>query len=152
MAARRQLILEEVRRRLRTIVQGEGDPAFQTSAGKHVYLGELPVLGPDDADTAICITVGDETPSFQGENVASELPVEIHALSRADLDEPWIAVEEVLADIKRAMEVDRTLGGLVKQKQFSRGQARTMEREAGSTVVGATILYFVPIVERWGRP
>lgn len=149
MAARRQLILEAFRARLLAIQIEDG---FDTDAGDHVHLGVVPELGPDDSDIAVAITVGDEASKFQGENVLSDLPVEVHALAKADLAEPWIASETVLADIKRAVELaDRTLGGLV-PRRFYRGPVRTRERAVGSTTVGITITYLAPIVEKWGHP
>jgi len=149
MAARRRLILEAIRARLWEIRTVNG---FATDAGETVFLGETPELGPDDPEQAIAIVVDDELPAHQGENVFSVMPVVVAALAKADLDEPWLAVEAVLGDIKRAIELeDRTLGGLVRLR-FERGATRTMKREPGSVTVGVAIEYRAPILEKWGSP
>lgn len=149
MATRRRSILEAVKTRLEAIRQDDG---YATDAGETVFLGEAPALGPDDPDVAIVILVGEDEPHFQGEHVLLRLPLEIQAVAKADLDEPWLAVEDVLGDIKMAVETtDRTLGGLVK-RQIERGATVTLEREPGSTYVGATLTYYAPYTERWGHP
>jgi hypothetical protein len=149
MASRRQLILEALSARVAEITISH---EFDTDAGLALYLGELVELGPDDPETAIAIVVGVEEPRYQGENLYIALPITIHALARPDLDQPWIAVEQVISDIKRAVELpDRTLGGLVK-RQIERGSVVTIERAAGSTVVGMSITYTCPYLEGWGAP
>jgi hypothetical protein len=76
----------------------------------------------------------------------------VAALAKADLDDPYLAVEAVLGDIKRAIELeDRSLGGLVDQR-FERGRTRPFEREEGSTAVGVIVPYIVPYYESWGAP
>jgi hypothetical protein len=108
-------------------------------------------LGADDPDTAIAIVVQDTAPQYQGENVFEVLPVEIQALAKADLDEPWIAAEEILSRCITAIELtDRTLGGLVK-RMIEIGPTRTLPREEGSTTVGIAITYRAPYSRRWGR-
>lgn len=149
MASRRRAILEAMQARLETIHTAAG---FATEAGAAVFLNETPALGPDDPDVAIAMLVGDDTSTWQGLHVMLQLPIEIQALAKADTAAPWWAAEDVLADIKRAMEqVDRTLGGLVK-RQIERGVTRTLAREAGSTTVGVSITYVAPYTERWGFP
>jgi hypothetical protein len=149
MSVRRQLILAEFVERLRVVSVANG---FQTDAGEALYIGETPSLGPDDPAAAIAIVVGDETPSYQGMQIYLELPYEIQALARADLDQPWLTVEQVIADIKTAVELeDRTLGGLVK-RQIKRGTVRTLGRDDGSTAVGAAVTYLAPFTETWGDP
>ena len=149
MASRRQQILEALRARLWAIRTTAG---FATDAGETVFLGETPELGPDDPEQAIAMVVEDEIPTYQGENLYTTIPIVIAALAKADLDEPWLAVEAVLGDIKAAVELaDRTLGGLV-TRQIQRGPTRTMQRDAGSVTVGVAIEYRCPLVEAWGRP
>lgn len=135
--------------RLEVITRRAG---FTTDAGRQVYLNEAPPLGPDDPEVAIAIAVNDDEPGHQAEKIVIRLPLEIHALARADLERPWLAVERVLGDIKRAMELpDRTVGGLV-LRQFERGTTRTLEREEGSSTVGAAVTYIFPYAELWGAP
>lgn len=149
MSTRRRAILEAVKARLEAIRQDDG---YATDAGAMVFLCEAPALGPDDPDVAIVILVGEDEPRFQGEHILLRMPMEIQAVAKAGLDEPWLAVEDVLGDIKTAVEAtDRTLGSLVK-RQVERGATVTLEREPGSTYVGATITYYAPYAERWGHP
>lgn len=154
--SRRQQILEALKARVEAIIAGAestpGGAVYQTSAGLHVYLGEEPGFGPDDPDLAIAIVVGDEEPGYQGENIFINLPIGFRVLAKASLDEPWTAVEAVIADVKRAVEQpDRTLGGLVK-RQIQRGAVSTLQREAGSLAVGAVSVYRAPYLEMWGNP
>jgi len=149
MATRRRLILEAVRTRLKAITIADG---FMTDAGAMVFLNEAPALGPDDPDVAIAILVGEDIQTWQGEHVMLQLPIQIQAIAKADVDAPWLAVEDVLGDIKKAIELeDRTLGGLVK-RQIERRHTVTLEREPGSTYVGVGITYMAPYTERWGHP
>ena len=67
-------------------------------------------------------------------------------------EHPWILIEAMLGDVKRAMELsDRTLGGLV-QRQIERGATRILPRESGARTVGVMVPYVVPFTERWGAP
>lgn len=149
MGSRREHILETLRERVRVIRRAAG---YASDAGETVFMGEAPELGEDDPEQAIAIIVEDEAPGHVGENVQSLLPVTIAALAKADLDEPWMSAEAVLADIKRAVELaDRTLGGAVRDR-MQRGITRTLQREPGSVTVGIAIQYLCPIVEKWGNP
>lgn len=142
-------ILQALTTRVQEITVGHG---FNTDAGLTVFLGETPQLGPEDPPAAVALVVGDEVPKYQGENVFIELPIGVQALARADLDQPWVTVEALIGDIKRAVELaDRTLGGLVR-RQIVRGPVVALEREPGSTTVGASVTYFAPYVEAWGNP
>lgn len=149
MTTTRQQILEAVRARLQAIRTIDG---FATDAGEQVFLGEAPMLGPDDPDVAIAIVIGDDVPTFQGEQVLLQLPLGLCALAKADLAEPWIAVETLLGDIKTAFELpDRTLGGLLRG-QVERRPTLTLEREPGSTTVGVCVGYMARYTEVWGNP
>lgn len=147
--SRRQQVIEAIRSRLEVIAIADG---FNTDAGAKIFLEEAPPLGPDDPDVAIAIVIGDDNPTLHGEHVFGTLPIEIQALAKADLDEPWLAVEGVLQDIKRAIELeDRSLGRLLRSR-LERKPTRTLPREAGSTSVGVSITYEAPIAEKWGEP
>ena len=146
---RRLAILLKFRELLQGISLADG---FATDAGENVYLQERPQLGKDDPDIAIAILVQDDEPKWQQEHVFVTLPIEIQALAKADITEPWIAAEQVLGDIKKAMEIeDRTLGRLVK-RAIERGTTRTIARDAGATTVGIAITYNAPYAEVWGGP
>lgn len=121
----------------------------------NVYLGELPQLDGDNLpDRAIAIVIGDTLPTVQQGDlmIEEELPVEIQGAARADLDEPWWSVEDLIADIKRAVELeDRRLSNLLKY-DMKRGGTRTVPRQEGSAFVGAGVMYLCPIQELWGTP
>lgn len=156
MASRRRQILEAGVARLEAILVADG---FNTNAGQSVLLNETPELGQDDPDVVIAMLIGDDEPKQQGNKVFLELPIELQAIAKvakpdvpADAWHPWIAVEDLLEDIKRAWELDdRSLGGLL-SCEMVRGVTRTAEREAGSTTVGLAITYALRYSERWGHP
>jgi hypothetical protein len=149
MATARQAILVlggGVVSRLAAITVAGG---FNTDAGRAIYLGLTPQLGPNDPDVALAIVPGDEEPRWQGLKGQVAWPIEIQAVAKDDLDDPWTLVEALLEDIKRAMETpDRKIAGW----DMTRGRTRTLEREAGTTVVGAGITYVVAYAETWGHP
>ncbi len=149
----RQQILTELLSRVATIAIMGG---YQTDAGQLVLLGETPQLGPDDPPAAIALIVRDDVPSDQssfGESVdgltVTTLPIDIQAVVKADLEQPWVSVEQVIADIRQAVETnDRSLGQLL-TLPLARGRTRTLVREAGSTVVGAGLEYRATFDEPW---
>jgi hypothetical protein len=155
MASRRRLILEAFRDRVSQITIAGG---FLTDAGKVVFLGEDPTLGPDDPEEAIALVVEEDEPDIQtpfgpgdGASVQVNLTIGVQALAKADLDAPLIAIENVIADIKKAVELDdRTLGGLI--GGIARRLTRPLDREDGSTVVGASVDYEIVYSEDWGDP
>ena len=149
MASRRQQVLAALVARVQAITVDDG---FNTDAGTAVYLGETPMLGPDDPLVAIALIVGDDDPGYQGEHVFVKLPIEIQGVAFADQTDSWMAVEAVIEDIKRAVELeDRSLGKLLRS-ELERGPTRTLRREPGSSTVGAGVTYLAPIAEKWGTP
>ncbi len=149
--SRRELILHALLARVGEISATNG---FNTDCGATVLLGEAPDLGPDDAPVVLAIVPQDDVPTFTGMNIRTAWPIEFQAIADAskDISRAWLLVEQLVADIQRAIELeDRTLGGLV-QKQFERGPIRRLEREPGSTTVGAAVPYVFPFVVAWGNP
>lgn len=147
---RRKQILEVLLARLQVIHTSHG---YATDAGQALYLGETPELGPDDPSEAIAVVVLDDEPRWQGEGLLLRLPINIQGLARADLEKPWLTVEAVLGDIKRAIEQeDRTLGKLVNHPGLERGSTQTLPRADGSLTVGAGITYSGWYREGWGNP
>ncbi len=150
----RQAILAEVISRLGTIAIANG---YQTDAGLMLFVGELPLLGPDDPPAAIAVIVRDELAadlSGYGEApdgiTVSVLPIECQAVAKADLEQPWVLVEAVISDIKQAIETsDRSLGGIL-VLPLKRGRTRAFGREPGSTIVGAAVPYLATFAEQWG--
>jgi len=145
----RSEILDIVTARLQGIRVTNG---YATDAGRSLFLGEASSLGPDDPSSAVAIVIGEDTPTYQGEQVLIRLPLTIAALAKADLDAPWSTLEAILGDIKRAIEVaDRRMGGRLKAP-LTRGTTRTLPRETGSTTVGIGITYWISYQEVWGTP
>ena len=148
---RRQSILEVLITRLELVQVVNG---FATDTGAAVYFGEVPALGFDDPEQAIALVVGVETPQWMqdGKKFQILLPVNIAAVAKADLSAPYLVVEQVIGDIKRAIELeDRYLGGLV-EWPLERGPVQTLTREPGSTTVGAAVTFAIRYTEGWGNP
>jgi len=154
-ATRRRQILEVFRTRLLGIKTVDG---FNTNAGDLVFLGETPVLGPDDTEpVALAVVVLTDDVIHSQENVKTVLPIEIQAITKPNAHEqsqPWLLVEDVIGDVKTAIETsDRTLGGLLShQRDIRRGPTRFLERESGDDIIAAGITYIVEFVEGWGAP
>lgn len=145
MPTRRQQILAAVIARLTVIEMANG---FQTDAGATVTLGDVVALGPDDPVTVIGVVAEDTQPLRDRMEL---LPVDLQAITRADLEQPYVQAEIVIADIAQAMELaDRTLGGLVKEMEV--GATRLLPREPGSTTVGVAVRYELTYVRVWGAP
>lgn len=150
----RRLILEAFRDRVAQIHKFNG---YNTDAGKTVFLGEAPILGPDDPDTAIALVVGEDElgeqgvfGSGEGATIEINLTIGVQALAKADIDAPLLAIEDIIQDIKEAVELnDRTLGGLV---SMSRGETVPLDREEGSLIVGTSVSYRLLYAEEWGAP
>lgn len=147
--SRRQLIILEFQTRMSAIKQSDG---FQTNAGFAPYVGEYVVLDEESPESAIAMVLRDDIPKRVGENVSLTLPIEFQAIAKSNINQPWMMVEALIADIKKAIELpDRFLGGLVKER-FERGQTRPIPREPGGATVGASITYLVHYAEAWGAP
>lgn len=146
----RQQIIEALKARLEAIRQPSD--VFDTDAGATVYVNESPALGEVDPLTALVMVIGDDIPVRTGEHVMLTLPVEVQAIASDAIDDCWLAVEPLLSDIKRAIELpDRSLGRLLRQR-LERDVTRTLPRDEGSTTVGASITYHCPYIEAWGNP
>lgn len=150
----RQTLLEGLfRTRLQAI---QVDDGYFTDAGSNVFLGEAPRFGPDDAATALAIVVADdELLKAQGKAIFLRLPVEIQCLATVEpdrLSEPWKVIEEMLADVKRAMEQDDELLHGNDKRSLARGVTRVLPRESGTTSVGVGITYVLGFQELWGQP
>lgn len=147
--SRRQAILAAFIARLSGILIADG---YQTDVGQVVFIGERPVLGPDDPDASIDVVVGADEPGYQGENVFVSLPVTVRAVVKATRDSAWATVEAAVSDIKTAIETDHDLGGLLVARGLERGTVEPRDREPGDVVVGVGIRYTLKYVEKWGAP
>ena len=145
----RSLALAELRTRLATIRVTNG---FDTDAGQAVFLGEAPVAGPGDPDASLAIVVLADSPGYQGEKVVVDLPVAIEVIVKADTSDPWTTVEEIIGDVKTAVETDHDLGGILIKRGLERGIVTPNDREVGSEYVGARVEYNLKMAEAWGAP
>lgn len=150
-ASARKQILETVLSRLAAITRANG---YETDAGQSVIVGEI-AIGPDDVDAAIAVVPGETGPLSQRQlsKAAETLPIQIAALARVldwqDYARAWMRAEDVLSDIKAAVEqADRTLGGLA--IDITRGPVQTLERGEGQTTIGCAVTYEVTLATAWG--
>lgn len=150
MAYRRKLIVEKLRDRLKAIQKTNG---YATDAGRYLFYAAVN-LGPDDPQVGIVFVPGPTTTDVQVDQKIITLPVELHAIGREDLDDPLLTVEDLIGDIKRAIEsaefVKRDLAGLA--MKLDAGEVEPLPREEGSTIVGARLTYQVMYAEAWGNP
>ena len=154
-ASQRRQILAALVTHLEAIVAGDVAPlgdTFETDAGRAVYQGDIPQLGPDDPDQAIAVVPRTDDPRMIGRAAFQvTVPVDVHAVVKVSLDDPWTTAEQVVADIKRAIETDdQTFEKLV--QDMTRDGVSIQPREAGSTVVAVTVPYRFTFREQWGRP
>ncbi len=145
----RQAAIAELRTRLETILTAS---EFATDAGQLVLLGEHPMLGPADPEASIAIIVQEDEPGYQGENVTVVVPVDVQAIVKADAVDPWMTVEAVIGDIKKAVETDHDLGGNLVSRGLERGPTAPLDREEGATFVGTAVTYRLVMIEKWGAP
>jgi hypothetical protein len=154
-ASKRRQLLDAIVTRLEAIVAGAVAPlgdTFETDAGRAVYQGDIPQLTDADPEQAIAVMPDTDEPRAIG-SVAFQvvLPVNIHAIAKVTIDDPWTAAEQVVGDIKRAIETDdQTFEGLV--QHIEREGVSVQERDPGSTVVAVTVPYRFTFREQWGRP
>lgn len=147
--SKRQLVLEAFKRRLEAIKDADG---FFTNAGDYVSLWERKVFGTADPDEWLVVIPGEDSIGMQQVKVVSNLQVVIGLGVKATLEEPWARIEQLLMDVKKAMELeDRTLGGLLTNR-LQRGSTQPFVREPGSKRLAASIVYIAPIAEVWGEP
>jgi hypothetical protein len=157
----RKTILEALKARCEGISVAAG---FNTDMGRQVFLGDTVVLGENDLPAAIAIVPADDGLRWQGLKGMGPWPIEIQAVAAMDFREPWLVVdgvviedawlviEAILQDVKRAVEVLEGGKKMIAGYQIERGTNRTIEREPGSSLVGAAVTYYVTYAETWGAP
>jgi hypothetical protein len=147
----RELIAEAMLERAQVIRQSGG---FWTDAGATIVLGQRLQLGEDDPDSALEVLVGDDEPTtYQNGKLFYRIPFVFTALSRAGRADAWRDAERLLADVKRAIELDDLrLDGLLEHPGLERSPASVVPRDPGSTDVGISVTYFAPLAESWGDP
>lgn len=148
--SKRRRILDALKSRVERI---RGVHGFATEAGRIVEVGAIPELGPDDPSDAVAVRGGPDEWQQQGLAFHVVWPITIWALTKSDREQPYLAVETILADIERAVETDDlTLGGLVIQHLERTPPRIELEREPGSLVVGVGVTYTAVFKEGWGTP
>jgi hypothetical protein len=148
----RKRILQAVITRVAAITTENG---YTTDAGRNVLVGLLPKLGDGDPESVIAISLQDQSAELTRLHVAGTWPIEIIAVvnANAQRDEPALLVEDVLADIQRALELeDRTLGGLINAQEFEVGPTRVFGRDSASDVVAASQTYSFYVQRAFGAP
>jgi hypothetical protein len=149
MPSRRQRIIEAMEARLQVIYVRDG---FNTDAGDRLFVGEVPQLGESDPDEAIALVIGDDDPTIAGPGFLIGLPLEVHALCKVTVEDPWTRIESLIEDIKRAVELeDRRFDGLL-TSHLERGATQTRPRESESLTAGVVIPYRAQYKEAWGAP
>lgn len=147
----RKTIIQAFVARLAAIQVANG---FATDIGLQYFVGETPTLGADDPEAALAVLIGAEQPQWQGKKCYITLPIDVHVIVPAGAS-AYAAQEDAIADVKRAIEVDHDLGGLLSsagQFPLRRGAIRPLPRESGSTEVGAVLPYEASFTEGWGAP
>lgn len=153
--SRRQDIITELKTRLASITVDNG---YQTDAGENVYVGQVPALNDGDPDQAIAMVVEDDEPGYSGEHTVIRLPIEIRAVVRVNVDDPYAMTEAVIADIKRAIErttegvKDHNLGGLLTPRGLERRSTTAAFRDQGSEFGAGVVRYACLYNELWGEP
>lgn len=153
--SQRVRILEALVERLQAVRangQAASGATYETDAGLAVYVGERPELGESDPAVAVAVLPQEDDTEAIGQQLAFmvRLPVAIEAIASVELDQPYLAAVAVVADIKRAIEGERTLGGLV--SEIRRGATAVVPREPGTTTVGVAVTYQLTFKEPWGNP
>lgn len=162
MPSKRSAALLDLRSRLAWITVENG---YSSDIGKQITMGEVYVLGEDDPKTGLAIMVGDDSSESSGQRTESEVPVEVACYIPVGTDDPVLVIEDMIEDIKRAVEIeptpdnDRALGTITDGVLYgtlpmgvSRGQIRAIPREPGSPIVGASVTYLLQFQEDWGQP
>jgi len=149
--SKRQDIFVNLRARLAEIQVANG---YNTDAGLHILMGEVPHETLDDAAASLAVTVRDDEPGSQLEQVVVTLAVQVHGTMKVlDTAAPLDSIEALVADIKTAVEQpDRTLGGTLVARGITRGSTQVFERSAGSEVVAVAVTYNLVFAEAWGNP
>jgi hypothetical protein len=79
------------------------------------------------------------------------LPVEIQIVTRAKPGEAQERIEEVLADVQKAMEVRDELMS-VGERSLAWAGERVLERQPGTTTAGVGVTYIAAWARPWGTP
>jgi hypothetical protein len=148
MASRRESILTTLKARLAD-VQRTND--FQTDIGLCLFVNEIPELGPDDPRESVCLLMGGEQLRGNWPAVLVEAEIYVLVLVDATLTDGWVVLEQAIADVKQAIELDddRRLSGLL-HSPIERGAIETATREPGTSAMAATVPYTVRYKETWG--
>lgn len=158
-ASKRERALLELASRLAFI---KVDKGYNSDAGGSIFIYEDAKLGPDDP-LAIVIEPGPDQPTMAGPRITAHLPIQVQAVvyspAFSTVAEKISALEGLIADIKRAVEIDEGeeanlqhgLDGTL-PKGLIRGVTLPLRREPGSEFFGAAVEYTAVIQELWGQP
>lgn len=124
---------------------------YFTDAGEVIAVGEAYQLGPDDPDVVLAMIVNDEDMLAPQGDVkrAVHLPIDVVVLVRPNLDDVIGSIEDGIEDVRRAVEADRTLGGIL-INTLRLGRIRTLPRESATATAGAVLPYTLPVSDAYG--
>lgn len=159
--SKRQAAIGDLVRRLSYITKANG---YNTDAGEHIFVGEAPTFGEADPPEALAVLVGEDSAQTNGGVIRTRTPIEIWAVVPAGTNDPLLAVEAIITDIKEAVEieadgsVDRFLGDVAEggvpygtlPRGLERGTIKPLRRQEGSTYVGTSVEYVANFEEHWG--
>lgn len=123
---------------------------YSSDAGKTLFIGENPKLGPDDVTASIGISPLRDVVEYEGENITLTLPVLIQVIVGDKAETPWDTIEAAIADVKTAIEQDHDLDGTLIPRGLSRGMTEPVDRDL--EFIGVTIEYRLTYKEGWGAP
>lgn len=157
--AKRELALVDLLNRLTKIQTAKG---YNTDAGENLFIFEDCAVGEDDP-LGIQVEVGPDSPVMSGRRIRAEVPIQIQALVYAPafdaIPARIHALESLIADIKRAVEIDEGQKADLQHgldgthaRGLRRGVTVPLKREPGSQFYGAAVEYIATIDEAWGEP
>ena len=154
--SRRRRILEATRTLLLEILIAHD---CRTDLGANVQMGEAKTFGPDDPRQVLVIRPRQAVVESQQLRVRyMSLAVDVAIVLAPDVEEPWAIVEDGLADIKEALELDTGIlidlltGGRDNATGMRLVSEESYERQSGSDVSGAVLSYLFHYRETFGAP
>lgn len=131
---------------------------YQTNLGDAVLFGEVPAFGDGDPKQVLALFPREDQPGdLQVGKVLIVLPVDVAIILAPGVTNAGAVREAGIADVKKAMEADRSLGGLLSggrnhPEGMIRGTTETFDRSTGSEYVGAIISWGLQYYESLGLP
>lgn len=138
--------IQIVKTRLQAILVTGG---YNTNAGSNIYLGRKNFTDVDDFPLLSIFTgTEDVAPAqFGAYDCGREITIMGHV---QDADEPTVSIEQLIADIQKAMEqTDITMGGIVSDVQYV-GIIEPDEPDMGSEFSALGVVYRIDYEREYG--